>query len=126
MNTLAQILAGLMALVLIVMWVLEAFFYRARSLYPIFRIEPGEEKAVRMWAICVGYYNLCYGVGILAGLWLVNFGNVDAGRSLVIFGLASHVLLGLVLVATNRKLWLSSVGESGLSMAGLAAYFIGG
>ena len=29
-----------MALVLIVMWVLEAFFYRARSLYPIFRIEP--------------------------------------------------------------------------------------
>lgn len=126
MNTLAQTLAGLMALVLIVMWVLEAFFYRARALYPIFLIEPDEVKAVRMWAINVGYYNLCYGVGILTGLWLVNFGNVDAGRVLVIFCLASHVLLGLVLVVTTPKLWLSSVGESGLALAGLIALFVGG
>ncbi|MBX0300466.1 DUF1304 domain-containing protein [Cryobacterium sp. 1639] len=121
MTTLAQVLAGLMAFVLIVMWVLEAFFYKARALYPIFRIEPGDEPAVRMWAINVGYYNLCYAIGLLIGLWLVNAGSIDAGRILVIFCLASHVLLGLVLVSTNRKLWLSSVGESGLALAGLVA-----
>ncbi len=125
MNTLAQVLAALMALVLVVMWVLEAFFYRARSLYRIFRIEPDEVNAVRMWAINVGYYNLCYGLGILAGLWLVNSGNVDAGRSLVFFCLASHTILGLVLVATNHRLWLSAVGEGGLSLAGLAALVAG-
>lgn len=125
MSTLAQIIAGLMALVLIVMWVLEAFFYRARALYPILSIEPGDESAVRMWAINVGHYNLCYAVGILSGLWLVNTGSLDAGRALVIFCLASHVLLGLVLVTTNRKLWLSAVGESGLSLAGLLALAAG-
>lgn len=126
MNTLAQILTGLMAIVLIVMWILEAFFYRARSLYPIFQIAPNDVQAVRMWAINVGYYNLCYGLGILAGLWLVNFGNLDVGRGLVIFCLASHVLLGLVLVTTNRKLWLSAIGESGLALAALVATVVGG
>lgn len=125
MTTLAQILAGLMALVLIIMWVLEAFFYRARALYPILRIEPGDAPAVRMWAINVGYYNLCYAAGIFSGLWLVNAGSIDAGRTLVFFCLASHVLLGLVLVTTNRKLWLSSVGESGLALAGLVALLAG-
>jgi putative membrane protein len=125
MTMLAQILAGLMALVLIVMWVLEAFFHKARVLYPIFRIEAGDEPAVRMWAINVGYYNLCYAAGILTGLWLVNAGSVDAGRTLVIFCLASHVLLGVVLVSSNRKLWLSAVGESGLALAGLIALVAG-
>jgi putative membrane protein len=101
--------------------VLEVFFYKARALYPILQIEPGDEPAVRMWAINVGFYNLCYAVGILSGLWLVNAGSIDAGRILIFFCLASHVLLGLVLVSTNRKLWLSAVGESGLALAGLVA-----
>lgn len=125
MTMLAQVLAGLMALVLIAMWVLEVFFHRARALYPIFRIEPGDEPAVRMWAINVGYYNLCYAVGILSGLWLVNAGSIDAGRILVLFCLASHVLLGLVLGLVNRKLWLSTVAESGLALAGLVALIAG-
>jgi putative membrane protein len=67
----------------------------------------------------------CYAVGILSGLWLVNAGSIDAGRILVLFCLASHVLLGLVLVSTNRKLWLCSVGESGLALAGLVALLAG-
>jgi putative membrane protein len=125
MTMLAQVLAALMAVVLIVMWVLEVFFHRARALYPILRIEPGDEPAVRMWAINVGFYNLCYAAGILFGLWLVNAGSIDAGRTLVFFCLASHVLLGLVLVTSNRKLWLSAVGESGLALAGLIALLAG-
>ena len=126
LSALAQVLSGLMAFVLIVMWILEAFFYRARSLYPIFRIEPEDVSAVRMWAINVGFYNLCFGLGVLAGLWMVNFGNADAGRGILVFALASHVLLGLVLVASNRKLWLSAVGQSGLSLAALVAVLAGG
>jgi putative membrane protein len=125
MNAVAQILSGLMALVLIVMWVLEAFFHKARALYPILRIDAEDVPAVRMWAINVGFYNLCYGVGILVGLWLVSVGWVEAGRGIVCFCLASHVLLGAVLVGSEPKLWRSGLGESLLALAGLIALLAG-
>ena len=112
MNAFAQVVALLVSLVLVVMWVLETFFHDRPSLYPIFLIEPQDIPAVRMWAVNVGFHNLCFGLAGLLGLLLLHVGDPDVGRALVLVVCASHVLLGLVLYVSERRLWLSALGES--------------
>lgn len=112
MNAFAQVLAVLVSLVLVVMWVLEAFFHDRQALYPIFLIEPADVPAVRMWAINVGFYNLCFGLTGLLGVLLLHVGDPAVGRALVLVVCASHVLLGAVLYLSERRLWLSALGES--------------
>ncbi|WP_421741692.1 DUF1304 family protein [Cellulomonas sp.] len=111
MNAFAQVVALLVSLVLVVMWVLETFFHDRPSLYPIFLIEPQDVPAVRMWAVNVGFYNLCFGLAGLLGLLLLHVGDPAVGRALVLVVCASHVLLALVLYVSERRLWLSSLGE---------------
>ncbi len=112
MNGVAQVLAVLVGVTLVVMFVLEVFFHGRRALYPIFLIRPADVPAVRMWAVNVGCYNLCYGIGALVGVAMLQWGDVDVGRALVLFTCASHVFLGLVLFLSERRLWLSALGES--------------
>ncbi len=111
MNGLAQVIAVLVGVTLVVMFVLEVFFHGRRALYPIFLIKPADVPAVRMWAVNVGCYNLCYGVGVLLGVVLLHTGSADVGRALVLFTCASHVFLGLVLYLSEHRLWLSALGE---------------
>ena len=127
MNIVAQILAGAMALVLFGMWIVEAFLHRSPRMYPLLLIEQRDTAAVRMWAICVGFYNLCWALGIAAGLILLNTPWPDAGRGIVLFCLASHVVSGVVLYfASDRRLWRSALGESLLPLAAIAAFLAWG
>lgn len=121
MSAFAQVLALLVSLVLIVMWVLETFFHDRQSLYPIFLIEPQDVPAVRMWAVNVGFYNLCFGLAGLLGLLLLHVGDPAVGRALVLVVCASHVLLGVVLFVSERRLWLSALGESVPALAVVVA-----
>jgi putative membrane protein len=124
MNALTQIVALFVAATLIAVFVLEAFFHRRQALYPIFLIRPEHVDAVRMWAINIGFYNLCYGLGLLYGLWSLHFGDPAVGRALVVFCCASHVLLALVLVRSEPRLWLSSLGEGLPCVIALVAYAV--
>ncbi|MFI7483819.1 DUF1304 family protein [Kocuria sp. M1R5S2] len=126
MNLLSQIFAGATALALVTVFVLEAFFHHRRALYPIFLIRPEDVPAVRMWAVNVGFYNLCYAIGIIIGLVLLHSEWVEAGRALVLFGCASHVVLGVVLFASERRLWVSALGQSMVPLVAVVAYLIRG
>jgi uncharacterized membrane protein len=126
MNRLAQVLAALMALTLLVIGALETFFFRSSALYPIFLIEPDEYDAVALWTRNVGVYNMLMGLVIVVGIVLVRRGRVEAGRALVLAMSAMHVVLGVSLVVTAPELWLSAVFESGLSLAVLLATLLGG
>lgn len=77
---LTQIFAGLTALFLVVVFVLEVFFHHRRELYSFTLIEPEDVPAVRMWAINTGFYNLTYGLGLFTGLILLHTPWVEAGR----------------------------------------------
>ena len=112
MNAFAQVVAVLVSLVLVVMWVLEVFFHDREALYPIFLIEREDVPAVRMWAVNVGFYNLCFGLAGLLGVLLLHVGDPAVGRALVLVVCASHVLLGAVLYLSERRLWMSALGES--------------
>ncbi|MBD7995835.1 DUF1304 family protein [Arthrobacter sp. Sa2CUA1] len=122
MNALAQLLTGLMALVLATMWVLETFFNGSQKLYPIFRTDPGNVAAVRMWAVNVGFVNLCFAGGLASGLLLVTFGNAAVGSGILAFCLISQVVLGAVLFGSNRSLWRGALGQSLVPLAALLAW----
>ena len=125
MNKVAQVLAALEALTLLAVGVMEAFFYRSPGLHAIFLIEPGEYDAVRLWTVNVGFYNIFMGIGLIVALVFVNTGRVVAGRTIVLYTSALHVLLGTTLVISEPQLWLSGVGEAGLAIAVILAVLIG-
>lgn len=125
MTLTAQVLAGLMALTLIVVGALETFFFRSAALYPIFLIEPGEYDAVALWTRNVGVYNMLMGIATVIGIALVRRGQVAAGRALVLAFGGMHVVLGLTLLLTAPELWLSALSESGLALAVVVAVLAG-
>jgi hypothetical protein len=112
MSTVVQVMAALIATCLVVVGLLEIFAYRNPRLYPIFVIEPEDRDAVRMWAVCVGCYNLVFAAGIFLGLGLLQWGDPAAGGALVLYLAGAHVFLGCVLVAVQPRLWRSAIGEA--------------
>ncbi|MBM7504751.1 DUF1304 family protein [Agromyces aurantiacus] len=125
MNPVAQVLAALEALTLIVIGLLETFFSRSAELYPIFLIEPDEYDAVALWTRNVGVYNMLMGIAIVVGLVLVHRSGRQAGRAIILTVCAMHVVLGVSLVVTAPELWLSAVFEFGLALAVIVAIVIG-
>lgn len=109
MNAVAQVAAVATGLSLVVVFVMESFFFRSPALHRFFLIEPGEEQAVRLWAVNQGFYNLYFGVAAIAGVVLVHLGEAAVGTALVLFTMASMFLAGLVLYVTEPRLWLSTI-----------------
>jgi uncharacterized membrane protein len=125
MTLTAQVLAGLMALTLLVIGALETFLFRNAALYPIFLIEPDEYDAVALWTRNVGVYNMLMGIGIVVAIVLVRRGQVAAGRALVLAFSLMHVVLGITLVISAPELWLSGLSEAGLALAVVIAIVVG-
>ena len=121
MNVLSQILAGSTGLALISVGILEIFFHGDQRFHRIFLIRPDDVRAVRMWAMNVGAYNISFGLGIAAGLWMVNTGNAAGGTAIVLFCCASHVFLGFWLWVTEKRLLTSAIGQA--LFPGLAVLF---
>lgn len=109
-------LAVLEGLVLIGFGTIEAFFSRSKAFFPLFRIRPEDVRAVRLWTINVGFYNITWGVGIIVGAVLVALGSVTIGRTMVLFGSVAMVVLGLVLLVSERRLWRGAAAQSGLGL----------
>ncbi|MGX5696992.1 DUF1304 family protein [Agromyces soli] len=125
MNPVAQVLAGLEALTLIAVGVLESFFFRSPELYPIFLIDPDEYDAVALWTRNVGVYNMLMGAAIVVALVLVHRAKAVAGRAIILTISSMHIVLGVSLVITAPELWLSAVFEFGLALAVVLAIVIG-
>jgi putative membrane protein len=121
MNVFAQVMAVLVGSTLVVVGILESFFYRRPELYPIFLIRPEDVPAVRLWTVNQGFYNLCFGVAAIGGVVTLHLGDPTVGRTLVLFACASMVVLGAVLFFSERRLWLSALGQSLPSLAVLVA-----
>jgi putative membrane protein len=126
MNLVTQVAAVFMGVTLLVVFVLESFLYRRRELHPLFLIEPGEEAVVRLWVVNQGFYNLCFGVAALAGVVIARAGYDEVGTALVVFTSASMLLSGLVLLATERRLWANSIAQALPPAVALVALAIAG
>ena len=115
MNAVAQVLAVLQGLTLIGVGTLEAFFYRNQRFHGIFLIQPNEMKAVRLWVVNVGIENILVGLACILGVILLPV-DETVGRTLVFAVCALHLIMGPVLVITDRRLWKSGIAEAGLPL----------
>ena len=111
MSTAAQILAVAIAVMLGGVFVMESFLYRHPRLYPLFLLERRDFDAVRLWIVNLGFYNLTTGIALVLGVVLTRSGHVPQGEALVAFTAGQHVFLALVLLATERRLWLNTLLE---------------
>ena len=129
MNPITQIAAGLYAVTLVAVGVLEIFYSGDQRFRHIFYVDPGHERAVRMWAMNVGACNILMAIGLGVGLWLSTAPAETmrgAGIGIVLFALASHLLLGPWLWVTERRLWRSAISQAVLPLVGLVAFAFAG
>lgn len=125
MGTLEQVLAVITGVILISVGLLEAFRYKDQRLYPIFLIKPEDTAAVRLWTVNVGFHNMVWGLFGIAGVVLVNAGEVTVGRTIVTMMCIAHVIEGIVLIISERRLWLSGIGQAFLPAVILLLMFAG-
>jgi uncharacterized membrane protein len=111
MSAAVQVLAIAIAIMLTVVFVMEAFLYRHPRLYPMFLTRPSDFGAVRLWTVNMGWYNLTTAAALVIGVVLARTGHLPQGEALVVFTAAQHTFLAVVLVVSERRLWLNSLLE---------------
>lgn len=121
MNAVSLLLAALLGLLLIGVGSLEAFQYRNQRWFSMLRIRPEDHDAVRLWVVNLGFYNILYGLGALAGVILALTGHTVAAATLIVFVCISHIVLAAVLLVVERRLWRNAVYEAVLPVAILIA-----
>lgn len=95
MNTVAQLSAGISAVILIAVFPLEAFLVDRPWVQRFLGIESAGLQNVRLWSFCIGARNALAGAGTLLGLWFVNFGDQSTGVVIVIIGCCYMLLASL-------------------------------
>ncbi len=124
MTALALVLAFVLGLLLIGFGVIEAFFSRSKRFFPLFRIRDEHAPAVRIWTINVGFYNIVWGLGIIVGAILATVGEVVVGKTMVLFVAAAMIVLGLVLLLSDPRLWRGAAVQGGLGLIVLLAWLV--
>ena len=103
MNVVAQVFAGLAALVHVVVWVWESFLFDRPGIHQgIFRIATKDVQAVKLWSFNQGFYNLFLAVGTIIGLVALNTGNEALGRAFVFYTCGFMVFAGITLGISDR------------------------
>jgi hypothetical protein len=105
MGVVAQVLAVVEGLALIVTGIIGVFFYRHRRLYRFLFIEPENHEVVRPWTIYTGWANVLWGLGVVVGVVAVNLGFVEVGRTLVAFTTIVLIVLAFVILFTDLRFW---------------------
>ncbi len=95
MDTLAQLAAGLSAVLLIAVFPFEAFLVDRPWVQRFLCIEPHGIANVHLWSFCIGARNALAGFGTLVGLWMVNRGDADTGTTVVVVACLYMLLASL-------------------------------
>ena len=106
MNTVAQLSAGLSALILLAVFPAEAFLIDRPWVQKFLGIEPHGIENVHLWSFCVGARNALAGVGALIGLGMVQWGNTSTGTTVVVVSCIYMLLASLLMgVADALGYW---------------------
>ena len=112
MNTVAQLSAGISAVLLIAVFPFEAFFIDRPAVQRFLGIEPNGIRNVHLWSFCIGARNALAGTGTLIGLWMVNFGDESTGVTVVVVTCIYMLLASLFMgVADALGYWLPRGGS---------------
>jgi putative membrane protein len=95
MNALAQLSAGISALVMIAVFPFEAFLIDRPWVQRFLGIEPHGIANVHLWSFCVGARNALAGVGTLIGLGMWRYGDESIGTTVVVVSCIYMLLASL-------------------------------
>ena len=95
MNVVAQLSAGISAVILLVVFPLEAFLIDRPWVQKFLGIEAEGLEHVHLWSFCIGARNALIGVVTLLGLWFVNYADEWTGVTIVIIGCCYMLLASL-------------------------------
>ena len=95
MNVVAQLSAGISAVILLVVFPLEAFLIDRPWVQKFLGIESEGIPNVHLWSFCIGARNALIGVVTLLGLWFVNYADESTGVTIVIIGCCYMLLASL-------------------------------
>jgi len=99
------------ALIHVYIFVLESILWGRKRTNKLFGIRTEEDAAVtKSLAFNQGFYNLFLAIAIFLGVHLrtgeMTYGT---GTTLVVYGLASMIAAGCVLVISQRRLWRAAL-----------------
>lgn len=84
MNAIAQLSAGIAALIMLAVFPFEAFLIDRPWVQRFLGIEPHGIENVHLWSFCIGARNALAGAGTLIGLGIVRYGDVSTGTTVVV------------------------------------------
>jgi uncharacterized membrane protein len=97
MDVVAQVCTAVAAVVLIVVFPLEAFLIDRPWVQRFLAIEPHGIEHVHLWSFCIGFRNALAGIGGLVGLWIVNRSDETIGTAVVVTVLVYMLLSSLAM-----------------------------
>jgi putative membrane protein len=109
-----DILLLLPAIIHVYIFSLESLFWDHASTRRVFGLSLEDARVTKLFAWNQGFYNLLLAIAIIAGWCLrhgvpvVNNGGV-AGTVLILYGLVSISVAGIVLFLSARRLWRSAL-----------------
>ena len=109
-----EFLILLPAVIHIYIFALESLFWERPSTRRVFGLSSEDAKLTRLFAWNQGFYNLLLAAAIILG-WLLRNGVVRladgalAGNVLILYGLISISIAGIVLYLSSRRLWRSAL-----------------
>ncbi|BCW71847.1 DUF1304 family protein [Arthrobacter sp. NicSoilB8] len=116
MTGLIQILGVVFGTLLIVVGIAESFFIRDQRLHRLFLVDPDDVETVRLWTFNLGFYNVIWGIGAIVGALMLAGPESAEGRTLLLFTSVAHVILGITLFISERRLWGSALAEAVLPL----------
>ncbi len=109
-----DILILLPAIIHVYIFALESLLWGRPSTSRAFGLSADEARITKIFAWNQGFYNLLLAIAILVG-WCLRHGvltmndGVTAGNVLVLYGLGSILIAGIVLFFSARRLWRSAL-----------------
>ncbi|MCX6143275.1 MAG: DUF1304 domain-containing protein [Ignavibacteriales bacterium] len=109
-----DILLLLPAIIHVYIFSLESLLWDHPSTRRVFGLSSEDAKVTKLFALNQGFYNLLLAIAIILG-WFLRNGvlamndGVLAGNVLILYGLVSICIVGIVLFVSARRLWQSAL-----------------
>lgn len=116
-------IALLPALIHIYIFVLESLMWGKARTNKVFGVKDAEAQIIKPFAFNQGFYNLFLAIAVFLGLHL-RTGELTAaaGSVLIIYGLASMIAAGLILVLSTPRLWRAALIQILPAAVGIIQY----
>ncbi|WP_208749064.1 DUF1304 family protein [Arthrobacter sp. PM3] len=116
MTGLIQVLGAVFGVLLISVGIVETLFLRDQRLQRLSVADPDNTETVRLGTLNQGFYNVIWGVGAIVGALMLGGANASAGEAVLLFVCIGHMVLGLAMFLTERRLWGLAIAEAVLPL----------